>query len=361
MNPAALLTGSLGLHPGQQPALTRHGPTGLATRVARGQTASALPGLMASLHALCASGHRLAARLALRAAQGEPCRPDAGERQALRQAVQREQMRAIAHDWPRLLPPGDEAQHPLPLSGAPFGQTGLSATEQQARLRAWLQQHWLGCPPATLLAALTDDPPRSAAAALRWARREHTPLARLLAHALPAALALPTAQRPLCLPAPDTALALPTTRVPDTGPWCRLHDPQPLPSHSAGQRLIARLADLLRLVATDGDDWLHATGQALAPGRGRAWVEVGRGLLGYELQIDTGADGPRVQALQLLSPTCWNTHPAGVLAEALATLPRAATPDGLAGPATCLALAFDPCLPFAVTTVAQSAPETSHA
>jgi hypothetical protein len=104
------------------------------------------------------------------------------------------------------------------------------------------------------------------------------------------------------------------------------------------------------VAAPAGVDWLWAAGHAVSPGRGRAWVEVGRGLLGYEVTLDPHAGIPTVATLRLLSPTDWNLHADGVLAHALRSVDD--TPA-----ATRLAVAFDPCVPFTI----HAATEAAHA
>ncbi len=348
----ASLAGSLRLWPGRQPAITRTGATGWAAALATGRPAAALPDLMANVHTLCAHGHRLAATLAVQAALGRATTPDGATRLAWQRAVLRDQMLDMAHDWPRLLPA--QALPPLALACAPPWQAALPPAVQLAVLPGWLAQHWLGQPLQALLQALLDDP---AAAALRWARRTDTPLARLLASELPPALALPTRHQPLRQPvAPggppaEAAAALTPAPVPDTGPWCRHHDAQATPAHNAGMRLVARLTDLLRLASPAGADWLHAGAASPAAGTGHAWVELGRGLLSYELRLADSPQGPVVQTLRITAPTDWNAHPAGVLAQALA---RTEAHDSSA--ARRLAAAFSPCAPFSVAPASATAP-----
>lgn len=333
------------LRPGQPAALQYTGPQAWLGRLAQGRRADQLPALMAAVHTLCAHGHALAARLAWRAALGERALPTPAERTHLTLAVARDHLLRMAHDWPRLLPTGGER---LALAGAPPWQPGLEDAERLARLPAWLEQHWLHCPAGELREALAAEP---AAAALDWARRSPTALARLMARELPPALALRTLHRPLAAPAscpPAAAHAAATHGLPDTGAWCRAHDAQPTPAHNAGMRLIARLLDLLRLAAPGGTGWLQASGHPGAPGEGHAWVEVGRGRLGYELTLVDSGDLATVQSLQVLSPTDWNLHPRGVLAEALAQA-------GDTAAAARLAVAFDPCVPFEIETPAEAA------
>jgi len=333
------------------PTLQRDAGPDIAGTLARGRPAEALPALMASVHALCAEGHRLAATLAVRAALGEHAEADGVAREALRRAVLRDHLLRMVHDWPRLLPTGGGAM--LPLAGVPLRLAGGS-DDGVAALPAWLSTHWLHRPVPEMLAALNDDPAR---AAVRWAQCAGTPLAQLLARELPPALALRTPERalrasvspPVSLPTPTQA---PAAAVPDTGPWSRHHDPRP--AHNAGMRLIARLTDLLRLALPDGAErlFVHARrGEAAAASAeriGRAWVEVGRGLLGYEVRLGEASDEASsaafvVRGLRIASPTDRNFHPAGVLAEALADVAQA---DDVRR----LAVAFDPCVPFEVLT-----------
>ncbi|MFZ5548930.1 MAG: hypothetical protein ACOZJX_09580 [Pseudomonadota bacterium] len=333
------------LRPGQPAALRYTGPQAWLGRLAQGRRADQLPALMAAVHTLCAHGHALAARLAWRAALGERALPTPAERTHLALAVARDHLLRMAHDWPRLLPAGGER---LALAGAPPWQPGLEEDQRLARLPDWLEQHWLHCPAGELREALATEP---VVAALDWARSARTPLARLMARELPSALALPTPHRPLAAPAscpPTEALASVTHGLPDTGAWCRAHDAHPAAAHNAGMRLIARLLDLLRLATPGGTGWLQASGHPGAPGRGHAWVEVGRGRLGYELTLADSGDRATVQSLQVLSPTDWNLHPRGVLAEALAQA-------GDTAAAARLAVAFDPCVPFEIETPAEAA------
>lgn len=324
------------LRPGRRPAILRSPRPDLPALLALGRPAANLPAAMATLHTLCAAGHRLAAGLALQAARGDRSPVDGAARQALRLAVAREQLLRIAHDWPRHLP-GAPPTAPG-LQACPLWQDADAATDE-ARMQAlagWLQQQWLGQPPSALVQALDDDP---VGAALAWARHASGALPALLASVLPRALSLRTAHAP-----PELA---------DTGPWNRLHDAHRRPADNAGMRLIARLHDLLRLALPDGQDWLHASAVAVAPGIGEARVEVGRGLLHYRVGLD-GDDC--VATLRLQSPTDRNFHPRGLLAQALAGLQGAdAATDAL-----CLATAFDPCEPLRIVA-AGAVLESGHA
>ncbi|MCA0241969.1 MAG: hypothetical protein LCI02_14025 [Proteobacteria bacterium] len=357
-----MLDVTLRLQPGRAAGASIERPPrpDLAALLAVGRPAAELPALMAGLHALCAHGHRAAAALALRAARGEPLRWSDEDRVALQHAVAREHLLRIAHDWPRLLPAVPAPAHsgaPVlapalapalvhpgapSLQDCPLWQPALGAAQQLRALPGWLQQRWLHGPLPALCDALAADP---AAAALAWARRTPGAPAAWLAALLPRALALRTAHRPL-----REQVAPPATIVPDTGPWNRHHDTAAPPADNAGMRLIARLHELLLLARPEGQQRLQVHAATAAGGVGTAWVEVGRGRLSYRVQI--GGD-ERVQRLQVLSPTDWNFHPAGVLAEALAEVDDA-------DDARILAVAFDPCEPFEVRLPQRQA-EAEHA
>lgn len=380
MNAGADLAGRLVLRPGPGvAAIHSTRPAGLQ-RVALAQRAEQLPALMAALHALCAHAHRLAARLALRAARGEAGLPTTAERLALQAGTARDQILRLAHDWPRLLP-GAQAQAGAlaeALRQCPLWRPGTAPTAALAALPGWLAQHWLGQSPATWLAARAAAPQEWPD---HWAQQQHTPLAQLLAAQREAAQALATPQRPW-RPLADAAgpqaafgaaLAAamsdpPATALPDTGPWSRHHDAVAEPAHNAWMRLVSRLVDLLQLASPagaphgpGGAEWLAAGAVSPAAGQGLAWVETARGLLVYRvgLEADDGSPaGPRVAALQVLAPTDWNFHAQGVLAESL----RALAPGDVPG-ATRLAVAFDPCVAFSVATdhAPRGAREPQHA
>lgn len=339
------LLGRVQLRPGRADALWLQGTSGWLARLAQGRPADELPALMASVHSLCAHGHALAAGLALRAAKGAAAFPSDAERSALAVAVARDHLLRLAHDWPRLLPQG--GGEPLSLQHCPlWHQAGSSDAERLGALAPWLQQHWLKRPAPALLAAGLAEP---AGALQHWAEHTDTPLARLMHRELPAALRLAAPQRPLRAAAVLLGAVPPDRAVPDTGPWSRARDGNATPAHNAGMRLIARLIDLLRLAAPGGVEWLLAEGRGLADGRGMAVVEVGRGLLCYEVGVNEQQGRHIVQSLQVISPSDWNLHPAGVLAEALRAVDDTAS-------ATRLAVAFDPCVPFDIEM-----PEALHA
>ncbi|RWA46010.1 hypothetical protein AU476_37450 [Cupriavidus sp. UYMSc13B] len=79
-----------------------------------------------------------------------------------------------------------------------------------------------------------------------------------------------------------------------------------------------RLAELVRLALDGGDRCLDWGAVATGPWRGLAWVEMARGLLVHQVEIDPATQ--RVQACHVVAPTEWNFHPEGEVAQRLARL-----------------------------------------
>ncbi|NDY89805.1 hydrogenase formation protein [Ideonella livida] len=357
------LAGRVTLRPGPGPRAVVSTRPDWVPRLARGQSAAAWPGLLATVFSLCGHAHRWAAQQAIAAAQGRAPVPTDEARQRHRLATAREQVLRITQDWPALLPgePAAPAAAVL-LRACPLWRDDWAPADRLAAWPDWLAQKWLGQPPADWLKAHEDRP--DGAAALAWAQRQEHALARLLRRQWPALVTLTT---PACALAPlrEPAVALPWLaqrlheghaapagapafaqqphwrgEVPDTGPWSRHGDPLWAPAHHAGTRLLARLVEVLRLAAPQGAHWLDLGAMPLGPGRGIAWIEMARGLLVHHVALDP-TDPGRLLAAQVLAPTEWNFHPQGVLAQALQRLP-AADADG----ARRLAVAFDPCVAF---------------
>ncbi|MBI5257198.1 MAG: hydrogenase formation protein [Burkholderiales bacterium] len=369
------LAGRVVLMPGRPLPTVRNTRPDLAARLAPGRQADELPGLLAAVFTLCAHAHRLTAQRAVAAALGRPGLDDATAAQAaqaLRLGTARDQLLRITHDWARLLPHASGADEGLlVLRACPLWRHDWPAADRLAALPAWLEHKWLGMHPQQWLRRFEADP---LAWPQQWCETSASPVARLLRPQRAAALALATAHRPLdVLRAPHTHLprlaramaqvpgfcAQPRWQgeVPDTGPWTRVHDSLALPSHNAWMRCLSRVVDLLRLAAPGGDAWLAHGAMPLGPNEGLAWTEMARGLLLHRVQLEPGADGPRVAACQVLAPTEWNFHPAGVLAQAL---------SGLQGPtmhddALRLALAFDPCVEIDILLPEARTAEASHA
>lgn len=314
----------------------------LATRLAPGRPVAAWPALVGRLFTLCASAHQLCAERAITAACGDrsPATPLQGER--LRQATLRDQLRRLVHDWPRLLPrqPAHDPQH----------------TARQ--FHAWQADDWLGEPAPRWLQRHAEDPHDGIAA---WLRGPSTtgPLAALLRPLLPlrlhtlavpdAALRLHTADLP--------ALATAMTTIPGfclqpqwqgrphgTGPWSRRAD-APTPA-TAWHLLLSRVVDTLRLAAPEGARRLWHGARPLGDGEGIAWCEMARGLLVHHVRLTP--DRQHLASSHVLAPTEWNCHPHGPLAQALAALDPCLPVQDLRDTAHALAVAFDPCVDFAL-------------
>lgn len=354
---ATALAGRVRLRPGAALPTIVNQRALLAPRLAPGRRADELPDLLAALFTLCSHAQRGTARRAVAAARGAATLSSAAQRQALRAATAREQVLRIVHDWPRLLP-GTVFEEPvLLLRSCPLFRDDLPPEQRLADLPGWLAHCWLGMPVTTWLQRFEVEPEDWP---LRWCRAFETPPARLLrVHAQPL-LHLCTPARPLHLLADPLATLPQLARrladepgfcaAPDwlgepaeTGPWTRINDPVPLRLHNACMRLTARLVDVLRLAAPEGADWLAEGALPLDRGEGIAWTETARGLLVQRVVLD-GDD--RVRSVQVLAPTDWNFHPRGVLAQALAGLHG----EDIAAQATRAAVAFDPCVEFAVET-----------
>lgn len=358
------LAGRMRLRPGHGlPAIESSRPL-LASRVARGRAARELPGTLGALFTLCAHAHRATAQRAVAAALGEPALSSAAERQRLQVGTAREHVLRIAQEWHRLLPGAPPAEPALRLRSCPLWREDLSADEQLAELPRWLAHHWLEEPLESWLAAQRVDP---IAWAAHWCQHAGTPLAGLLRGQRAALQAIATPAHPLrLLEAPLASLPRLARRMaeepdfcarPDwmglpaeTGPWTRVVDPQPVPLHNAWMRLVARLVDLLQLARPDGRDRLAEGALPLGPGEAIAWTEMARGLLVHWVQLEDTPAGPRVADCRVLAPTEWNFHPEGVLAQTLARLPD----DDRAAQAARAAVAFDPCVEFEVTGVAEA-------
>lgn len=361
MNPGRVL-----LRPGRAlPTVLNQRPL-LAARLARGRSAEELPTLFGLLFALCSHAQRATAARAVAAARGEPALSSPAQRQALRAATARDQVLRIAHDWPRLLPGApatDAAAAAALLRHCPLWRDDQAPEQRLAALPGWLARHWLDTPLQDWLHAFAADPED---APLHWCRRAETAPARLLRGQADALRRLGTPEQPLELLAQPLAslprLARRLVEEPgfnarpdwlgapaETGPWTRINDPLRPRLHNAWMRMTARLVDVLRLAAPDGQHWLAEGALPLARGEGLAWTETARGLLVHHVQLD---EAGRVLSAQVLAPTEWNFHPQGVLAQTLAALGG----DECADQAARAAVAFDPCVEFVI-----EAQETAHA
>ncbi len=366
------LAGALQLRPGVPvPHSLLSSRQAWAARLAPGRPAEAWPGLLASLFSLCGHAHRTASQLAMQVVEPGLFPAMAPVAATLQRETALEHLRRIALDWPRLLAvPGQvpevtgraaDGLRRCPLIASPLSPDPWPA------LRQWLQDEWLQMNPATWLRAWQacgadwlDD----------WSRRHAGWLPALLRSAREADMALPGAHEQALRPhvaqaslrvlgaavAAGTVDALQPCwegRPACTGAWSRLHDGAPAQPWTAWSLLGSRLAELVRLSLPDapgegGAGWLAWGALATGPRQGLAWVEMARGLLIHQVTLDDTPSGQpcRLRAAQVLAPTEWNFHRAGVAAQALAALPAAA-PD-LHARVRLLMAALDPCVSFEI-------------
>ena len=380
------LAGRLRVSPGAPlPLCLRSSRQDWAARLAPGQPVAVLPGLVANLFNLCGHAHRLCSLLAIdAAAPGLLSTPPAVD-QRLRTETAQEHIRRMGLDWPRLLAtdmPGPQAaQAQAALSCCPLLSTAASPTPWPATL-AWLQEQLLHMPAATWLRAwhacgadwLLDWSCRHTGwlpALLCAARTVDTgtplkPAAALRAHAnvldqrsLAAALAL---QPAFALhPQWHGASA-------HTGSWTRLNGMGAELPQSPWALLGSRLAELIRLCQPDapgqsGAGWLSFGALNTGPRQGLAWVEMARGLLVHQVEIDAPlGDAPaRVLACRVLAPTEWNFHPQGVVAQHIADLNASEPVATVERRVRLLMAAFDPCVPFDVRHPLPAGQEAQHA
>lgn len=382
------LAGHLQLHPGAPPgrSLVSTRPAGLA-RWLRGQPATALPGLLASLFSLCGPVHHLGATLALRSAtSGRPAPPGPDDRRRLQWHTLCTHLQHIALDWPRWLHGGTGPSTPAAdqglawLAGSPLRLQAAGASigpDDVAGAARWLEARVFHQPLPAWLTAWRQAPQQALQA---WAQRHagSGPVAAWLlaaessaCQALPALPALrvhadAASLRALAADQPAWGAA-PQWRgqCADTGPGARLADgDQALATvHTPWLRLGARLADLVQLALPDDPDnhlGAHRLSLGAEPtGRGGAiaWVETARGLLLQAVQLAPGASGPVVADVRVLAPTDWHAHPAGGWAQALSRLDA----DAPAAAVHALVAAYDPCVPCQITPAAPARPAMTEA
>jgi uptake hydrogenase large subunit len=311
----------------------------LRIKSARPQTSQLLAGLDASgvlallgrLYAVCGQAQRVCAEFALAAAGGAPV--DAGQRQRHGRAVASEAI--IEHlwrlllDWPKALG--------IPPQNADFkrcyGRIGAQAACWPAELRATLELDWLGLP-VEELAAFAD-----LATYARWQRDSHAPFAVLFA----------------CLGAEDAAARVHPGTTLATESECALAacaehpwlaalgaDGRWLEAHVAA-RLVG-LATLLAALAAGAATPVEMDAESPQPGRGVALVATARGMLEHDVTLTSG----RVERYAITTPTDCNFAPNGPFAARLRGL-AAQDPASAQRAAALWALAFDPCVAYAVT------------
>jgi hypothetical protein len=375
--------GHLRLRPGRPVNAVHSTRREWAAHLTRGQAAHTVPARLASLYTACAGAHRLAARLAVQAAQGEAARPTAPERQQLRRDTAREHLWRMAADWSQAVAGSAPCAPPAALlAGCPLWIHNVDPAASWPALSMWLHEQVLGQSAESWWCDHASDPDDQvehwAAAAAGRGHADWAGLVMAVRHAAQRHTGdLPLRLRPLqilgrtgmgCLPGLDAApvedlvrlaaeaqtrpgfVLAPTWQgaAADTGPWSRWHGSgaNGLPPASAEQLLLSRWIDLLHLAGPDGAERLAAGSCSLGQGCGLAWVEMARGLLLHVAELESSPHGPMVADYRVIAPTEWNFHPQGALAVALQH-----TQDEAA--ARWLALAFDPCVRVEIETLAE--------
>ncbi|RDE51323.1 MAG: hypothetical protein DVS81_06360 [Candidatus Accumulibacter meliphilus] len=305
----------------------------LAARALRGFSFARVLEFIPRLFSLCRCAQEVAARLCLSAARGQ--RPTIAATPAQTQAVALEvigeHLWRLLLDWPSLH--GEPSRQNefllwrkqlLGLADAGDGTDGRGAAAFGARLLAWLDH---------------QGPPRCEE--------------RMLAAPVALLSRLSAADWESHF-GDDGFVERPTLsgEPAETGVLARqAEDPEVAALLSDGRRLQARLqaryADLRELAqglteAEQRSTWIDVL--EVAEGCGLARVETARGTLLHRVELD----GDRVARYAIVAPTEWNFHPQGAFVREMTGRP-AATRAEAALAARRLALALDPCVPFAVT------------
>jgi hypothetical protein len=345
---------------------------------------------MASLFNLCSHAHRLCSQLAIEAATPGLLPAPQQVAQRLRTETAQEHIRRIGLDWPRLLAaePGaaatawaDDAHAALQRCPLLLPAATMPTDPWPATL-TWLQDELLQMPPHTWLRAWNAC---GADWQNDWSRRHSGWLPSLLRAARTADSAAPLdPASALCAHADadgqrilSTALALQSGfalhplwqgACAHTGSWTRLNDLSADLPLTPWALLGSRIAELIHLCLPDapgqsGAGWLSFGSMSTGPRQGMAWVEMARGLLVHQVEIDAPVgDAPaRVAACRVLAPTEWNFHPQGVVAQRIAALDAGQPAEDTERRVRLLMAAFDPCVPFEVTHTLPAVQEVHHA
>jgi hypothetical protein len=322
----------------------------LAHRIMAGRSPVEVAELAGLLFSLCGRAQRTAAQLACAAASDGDHSGTPPDRVVLAEWAREHAWRLVL-DWPQT-----SGQKPDATGLQSLHQAGDDAERLAQALDAMLAEQLLGEVPE------------------RWLARNGPGFQSWLAGGSAAAALFDT---PAGAPAPDTDGWLPPLpamtdtdvaglarqaldditfcaqplwhdHTAETGALARTRD-QPLVREwlarrgpDAEARLLARLVELAELPARlRAGDAAVSKAWPLGDGIGVAAVDTSRGLLLHVARLDGG----RVADYRIVSPTEWNFHPAGALAEALRRLPA---DDRLERRARRLALAFDPCVDYGI-------------
>lgn len=374
------MAGSLNVRPGVPvPEALQSERRDWASRLAKGQPVTALPGLLASLFSLCSRAHRLCAQLAVYAAAPDAMAAPTEVARCLRLETAQEHVRRIGLDWPRLLTGAPVPAALNSLRASPLLRPAPPTTEHEWSVSlAWLETEWLQMPAATWLRAwqaygadwLIDWSQRHQGwlpSLLRGAREADTGPSLTMDHAL-RAQADDVGQRALAQALVHTPgfnmQPVWNGRSAHTGTWSRLHRADAGLPLTPWAMLGCRLAELARLClpgSPDGAGWLAHGALRLPDGQGMAWVEMARGLLVHHVAIDGNDANARVQSCRVLAPTEWNFHPHGEVAQRIAALDTGVSAPRLQQQVALLMAAFDPCVPFHIGQVKAQTTEVSHA
>jgi uptake hydrogenase large subunit len=301
-------------------------PTG---RLLAGLDANGVLALLGRLYAVCGQAQRVCAELALAAAGGAPVNGGQRHGRAVASEAVIEHLWRLLLDWPKALgiaPQNAEFKRC-------YGRIGAQAACWPAELRATLELDWLGLPVEELV-AFAD-----LAAYARWRRDSHAPFAALFAR-LGAEAAATSAQPGATLPAESEC----TLAACAEHPWLAAlgADGRWLEAHVAS-RLVG-LAALLSALTAGAAMPVEMDAESPQPGRGVALVATARGMLEHDVTLTGG----RVERYAITTPTDCNFAPDGPFATRLRGL-AAQSPACAQRAAALWALAFDPCVSYAVT------------
>ena len=356
----AALTGHFVLQPGSRNAIVGTRPittAGLLGKLLRGLQLPAAQMRLGHVFTLCAHAHQRACALAF-GGQPEPLA-------LLRWETVRDHLRSMVLEWPqRLGQPAPQAEGLKWLQSCPIALGGGARPSVQAVAESLMAlNEWLG-----------KDASFPAQCLAQWRQRGEglrVPLRPLNVLSTQASVQNENLQllgRSIEADADANANANFPGRphwqgvCAETGPWTRLRhaakwrqsdesgdsDNGAMPATlSASDRIGARWIDLCELAAAPAlaedavhDPMLSSGSLKLSDTETISWCEMARGLLLHWVRFDAQK---AIADYRIISPTEWNFHPEGALAQALSEIQSA---DSAA--AQTLAAAFDACVEYSV-------------
>jgi hypothetical protein len=289
----------------------------------------AVAGVLGRLYSICGAAQRACAEIALSAATGHPLAPGRNARLATdvaSEAIQ-EHLWRLWLDWPKALglPPRDVAFTHW------YGAIQADARDWPSLLGAALTADWLGLPPERLASFKQLD------AFDRWLERDPAPAAGLFR-----ALRAEPAAAPRLAPIPAGTLDSPLAAT-SAHHWIdALEDAGRSLEALLAARVVA-LGALLGALTTDPPALVDLAATSAGPGRGLGSVSTARGWLEHDVTVTDGL----VRDYAIRTPTERHFANGGPYATQL--LGRCARDERAAARAAGLwALAFDPCVSFAV-------------